>query len=142
MFKIEFYVNDPKLGKSLRALVGLAVGKPEVTPVHTAQDMLDAGQNTLGGEVKESGERNFDFFPKPNGKHAPRKDFKDTIPGKVAIYFTENGLTEVTLGEVKTAIKKVKGNPNSSSYVMKYLKSHNVLESKGYGKYLVKEISQ
>jgi hypothetical protein len=45
MFRIEFFVNDNKLGPALQALVGLAVGDPKVQPVinaTTASDKITA----------------------------------------------------------------------------------------------------
>jgi hypothetical protein len=38
MFRIECFVQDRNVAPALRALVGLAIGKPEATPVENAEE--------------------------------------------------------------------------------------------------------
>jgi hypothetical protein len=47
MFKIDFFVDDRKLASALRALAGIALGDPKVTPV------INAAPTSNGNGVKQ-----------------------------------------------------------------------------------------
>ncbi len=122
MFKISYMVDDRKLGKSLRALDGLAVGMPEVVPLRGAVE--------VDGEVREAVE------PAPqkakrkklNGKMGmPPKPFEETNGGKAYLFMRKKGFTKVGHAEITHALKAVGGATGSFGYARKYLMGRKLL---------------
>lgn len=138
MFEVRYLVNDNKLGRSLWALDGLAVGKPEVVPIRGAQ--------IINGEVREVEEAppiEVQKAPRKrgasakggNGKGAAtKKPIEESIPGKAALWLREKGITKLNPGGLAEAIEKVGGNPTSVWYAKNYLVAHKLLVANPDGK--------
>ncbi|MBO0716442.1 MAG: hypothetical protein J2P55_03775 [Rhizobiales bacterium] len=93
MFKIDFFVDDKKLAPALRALAGLALGDPKVTPVINAA-------------------------PTANGK-----GIKQITDGSLlelfAVFLRKTKLAEVTPKHARDFLTNAGRSPSSASYLLR-----------------------
>ena len=112
MFRVEFFVDDKRLGPALLALVGLAHGQPGVTPVVNAVKKGNGlASKSDGGSVERFAE-----VIKP-------------LKGKT-----------ITASDVRPMMKSLGMAPSSRGYLMKLSQKAGVLKKSGTGsasKYLV-----
>jgi hypothetical protein len=92
MFRVSFFVDDRKLGDSLRALAGMIQGSPEVQPV-------------VNAEVGK------------NGKLAAKTS--GTAAALFMDYLGRRKLKEVNAGVAQEFLKGIGRAPGSATYVIK-----------------------
>jgi hypothetical protein len=105
VFRVEFFVDDKKLGNALRALTGLAADNPTVQPVVNAMK--------TNGKVKAKG----------NG---------DAV-SLFADYAKENKFKEFAARDLKAFCKHAGWAESSASYFAKKLVDAHVLKKMGKG---------
>lgn len=96
MFKVEFYCDDNKVGQALWRLVGIAIGKPDATPVINAK--------------------------KANGKLKQVTD-SGNITDLYLDHVRKHRVTMLSRAAIEEFLKDSgAGNPSSAGYVLKNLK--------------------
>jgi hypothetical protein len=93
MFKIDFFVDDRKLATALRALAGVALGDPKVTPVINAA-------------------------PTANGKGV-RQLTNGNLLELFALFLQKTKLAEVTPKHAKDFLTNAGRSPASASYLLR-----------------------
>jgi hypothetical protein len=113
MFRIEFFVDERRLGKALIALLGLAHGLPSVTPV------VNAEKKGNGLVAKVKGGSSLDRFA------AEIKQFKgktvvtrDLAPIMTAIGLAPKSAGYIVAEAVKAHLLKRHGKGSSTSYTV------------------------
>jgi hypothetical protein len=101
MFRVSFFVDDRKLGDTLRMLAGVAKGSPEVLPVVNA----DVGKG--GKLVAQTNGGSADLFRQ---------------------YIKSHNFSIVNANQAKDFLKSVGRGPGSSNYVLRQAVKHGHLK--------------
>jgi len=111
MFKVHFFVDDRKLGDSLRALLGLAVEPPVPVPVH--------GAKVVKGELRETEAPLLNRPPTLRRTPAGRiKPVGERLYEKTIAVLAQKGKPEVTPTDVRKAAVKAGGTAGSYTYIV------------------------
>jgi hypothetical protein len=109
LFRIEFFTKDTRLGSALLALEGIAIGKPEVTPVK--------GATSYGNKIAAQ--------PRANGQ---------TVSAQVIAKLKKYRQPIVHRADIARWIGEAGGNPNSTGSAITMLKEKGLLKGQGIGK--------
>lgn len=149
MFEVKLLVDDNKLNKVLWALDGLLVDTPQILPVRIAPKA--AATNGLADVETPRSVKPRVFRGKGKSKGRPlaskrgmfgipKLAFTDTVPGRCAVLWKEQGLTMVSTADMSSTLRDIGSNPGSYSYVKIYLEKNGVLgiQQPSDGKYPIK----
>lgn len=121
MFKVNYLVDDRKLGDSLRALLGLAVGTPEATPVH--------GATVVKGEVREVTEAPLlNRAPTVRRAAGQIKPTGERLYEKAIAVLAQGGKAEVTPTDVRKAAPKAGGTVGSYTYIVTQARKRGLIK--------------
>jgi hypothetical protein len=105
MFRVELFVQDPKLAMLLRAVAGIATGEPKVQPCVNAKEKGGKVVPALSGDLCEL----FSEFAK------------------------KRKLTEFKAVHVKEFVSTIGRDPSSTGYYIKQLFEKGCFKKKGKG---------
>lgn len=106
MFRVSFFCDDRKLAAALRAMMGIAVGAPEVLPV---------------GDKPANG----------TGKRGPQG--ASLVP-QLADYLRTIKPTELRLADIKEWLQKIGRNPTNAQHVARLATKRGLLQREGEGR--------
>jgi endonuclease IV len=111
VFKVDFFVDDKKLGTALKALVGIAISQPTAVPVVNAQ--------VKNGHIKAkgSGENMLALFT----TYVQKTEKKELTPSDIRKFLKEHGKSPSSMSylmhqAVKQKLVKRAGNTNHMVY--------------------------
>jgi hypothetical protein len=102
MFRVEFFCDDKNVGIALRRLVGVAVGKPEATPVVNAENV-----NGAMTQITSSG----------------------SLSDQFTAYLRKAKMTEISIRDVREFIESTgAGSPSSAGHVLQSLRERKMIK--------------